>query len=622
MKKITLLFALLITSIGFSQDLLLGFESGESGGVSGSPFGDMPNPTLVAGTGSNTSQVLDFTVNPSGQPWQGINLNLSENVELTAATTKTMTIDVKSSTAITFLVKVNGGISGAPEAAAEVTHNGDGTWQTLSFTFDKALDGKAPTANGVYTSFVIHAFWTAGATNFNDNMRDSRTFQVDNIKGPKATTAAPTITPPSTAAPTPPARNAADVLSVYSDAYSNLSSNFDAGWCGAGAVETVQIAGNNTVSYKGNDCQGIILDNGVDASAFTKMHIDVYIAQEVDITGKVFNLKFVGTPTTQVAEYNFNGGSTPPLTVGSWISIDIDIDLSTIGDWKEFGITSNVKDSGLWYDNFYIYKDSGSGGGGGGDITVAAPNNPTFANASDYSSVYSGLGSATGIVPSAFAGASISEVTIGGNVSTKIEVPTGGGGGQFAFAPIDLVAGGFTHVYFNYYFDGTPEAGKVINYNIQGGGANIFGTIALPASKSANNQSWGTVNVALADLNNPGDPKNAISQVQFTMAGGSNPFGTVYLDNLIFFKAGTASVENNELLGFSMYPNPANNVLNISAKETIQKADIFNVLGKKVMSVNINKTKDAIDVSGLSSGIYLIKYNVNNTVGTAKFIKQ
>ena len=40
------------------------------------------------------------------------------------------------------------------------------------------------------------------------------------------------------------------------------------------------------------------------------------------------------------------------------------------------------------------------------------------------------------------------------------------------------------------------------------------------------------------------------------------------------------------------------------------------------MSVNVNDTKASIDVSNLSSGIYLIKYNVGNTTGTAKFIKQ
>jgi O-acetylhomoserine (thiol)-lyase len=41
MKKITLIVALMITSVMFSQDLKLGFETGESGGVAGGPFGNI-----------------------------------------------------------------------------------------------------------------------------------------------------------------------------------------------------------------------------------------------------------------------------------------------------------------------------------------------------------------------------------------------------------------------------------------------------------------------------------------------------------------------------------------------------------------------------------------------------
>ena len=69
-KKITLLFALLIASIGFSQDLLLGFEAGESGGVNGGPFGGIAAPTVLLGTGSNTSQVLDMVGNSATALWQ------------------------------------------------------------------------------------------------------------------------------------------------------------------------------------------------------------------------------------------------------------------------------------------------------------------------------------------------------------------------------------------------------------------------------------------------------------------------------------------------------------------------------------------------------------------------
>jgi len=97
--------------------------------------------------------------------------------------------------------------------------------------------------------------------------------------------------------------------------------------------------------------------------------------------------------------------------------------------------------------------------------------------------------------------------------------------------------------------------------------------------------------------------------------------GTYIIDN-ITLGATVLNVKNNSVLDFSMYPNPTTNMLNISAKETIQNAQIFNVLGKNVMGVNVNDTKASIDVSNLATGIYLVKYNVNGTIGTAKFVKQ
>ena len=71
-----------------------------------------------------------------------------------------------------------------------------------------------------------------------------------------------------------------------------------------------------------------------------------------------------------------------------------------------------------------------------------------------------------------------------------------------------------------------------------------------------------------------------------------------------------------------MYPNPANKQLTISAKETITKADVYNVLGKKIRSFTINSANKTLDISDLSSGIYLVKYESAGKVGTAKFIKQ
>ncbi len=49
----------------------------------------------------------------------------------------------------------------------------------------------------------------------------------------------------------------------------------------------------------------------------------------------------------------------------------------------------------------------------------------------------------------------------------------------------------------------------------------------------------------------------------------------------------------DELLNVSMYPNPPTvDRLNISASNTIKNASIFNILGKKVMSLEINKNSE------------------------------
>ena len=105
------------------------------------------------------------------------------------------------------------------------------------------------------------------------------------------------------------------------------------------------------------------------------------------------------------------------------------------------------------------------------------------------------------------------------------------------------------------------------------------------------------------------------------LADAGKKSGTYIVDN-ITLGATVLNVKNNSVLDFSMYPNPTSNMLNISAKEIIQDTHIFNVLGKNVMSVNVNDTKASIDVSNLDTGIYLVKYIVNGTIGTAKFVKQ
>ena len=101
-------------------------------------------------------------------------------------------------------------------------------------------------------------------------------------------------TGPTSAAPTPTV-NAADVVSIYSDAYDDIAfDNFDAGWCGGAAVIPVTINGNNTLKKNaGVDCQGIDFSSyRQDLSAYNYIHFDFY-TDDADLTGAVFNVKLV-----------------------------------------------------------------------------------------------------------------------------------------------------------------------------------------------------------------------------------------------------------------------------------------------------------------------------------------
>ena len=70
-----------------------------------------------------------------------------------------------------------------------------------------------------------------------------------------------------------------------------------------------------------------------------------------------------------------------------------------------------------------------------------------------------------------------------------------------------------------------------------------------------------------------------------------------------------------------MYPNPANDVLTLSTQNTVNTVEIFNVLGKKVITMQVEDTSAEINVSNLNAGIYLIRYQINNSTSTKKFVK-
>ncbi|MDC1534103.1 T9SS type A sorting domain-containing protein [Polaribacter sp.] len=113
-----------------------------------------------------------------------------------------------------------------------------------------------------------------------------------------------------------------------------------------------------------------------------------------------------------------------------------------------------------------------------------------------------------------------------------------------------------------------------------------------------------------------------IVQYGFAVTGPpADPATEDSLGSVVMGDESTAGIDDQDLITLNMYPNPASDVLNISAQNTINTVEIYNVLGQKVIRMNVEDTSAEINVSNLNAGIYLIKYEINNRTSTKKFVK-
>jgi len=108
-----------------------------------------------------------------------------------------------------------------------------------------------------------------------------------------------------------------------------------------------------------------------------------------------------------------------------------------------------------------------------------------------------------------------------------------------------------------------------------------------------------------ADITGPASEFNGTAQI----------FGT----SLANISLGVAS---NTINGFNVYPNPVKgNSLTVTTSSTEAKTvNIFNVLGRKVFSQRFSSMNKIMDISGISSGVYIMKGSEGDNISTKKLI--
>ncbi len=158
-------------------------------------------------------------------------------------------------------------------------------------------------------------------------------------------TYAPPPTAPTTAAATPTAL-AANVSSIYSDAYTPVAGvDLRPDWGQSTQVSEVLVASNKTEKYTAFNYEGIQFAS-TDVSAMSKLHIDVWTP---DVTS--FKVSII-SPGKE------NAVTLTP-TLGGWNNYDIDLSQYTVPDKTAiFQIKLEGTPTGgtLYFDNLYFWK--------------------------------------------------------------------------------------------------------------------------------------------------------------------------------------------------------------------------------------------------------------------------
>ena len=107
---------------------------------------------------------------------------------------------------------------------------------------------------------------------------------------------------------------------------------------------------------------------------------------------------------------------------------------------------------------------------------------------------------------------------------------------------------------------------------------------------------------------------------------GSNKMfgdGALSISSIMFTASGTPlsvdEVISKAATSISLYPNPAQDKVTISAQNSIEKVEVFSMLGKIVLT----STLSTLDISNLAAGMYIAKvYQEGGGVSTKRFVKK
>ncbi|MEX0289143.1 MAG: hypothetical protein AB3N14_08510, partial [Flavobacteriaceae bacterium] len=329
-----------------------------------------------------------------------------------------------------------------------------------------------------------------------------------------------------------PTRDAANVISIFSDAYDNVPVDFYNGFYAP--FQTTESAdftvdGDNVLNYINYNFVGMEFNQNVptiNGTDMTHLHMDIYIPDAFDPASTLrINLVDFG------ADASFGGGddssvalvlsasTSPALVQGAWISVDFDI--SALANKNNLGqivldaeTNESPRPSSFFVDNIYLYNENGTTGGGGMPSDAApAPTRPEMDVISIYSDAYTDV-AGTDLNPDWGQGTVVTGEMINGN-NTLLYSGLDFQGIQLGSSQ-DVSGMDFLHLDF-----WTDNSSSLNVYLISSG------PVETPVALTVPTTGWTSIDIPLSQFS----PVDLADVIQFKFDGN----GDIYLDNIYFF---------------------------------------------------------------------------------------
>ena len=197
-----------------------------------------------------------------------------------------------------------------------------------------------------------------------------------------------------------------------------------------------------------------------------------------------------------------------------------------------------------------------------------------------------------------------------GNRILKLEVKNAG-------LEMEFDSSGTTNLFLNYQI-WFYEADKSIEYR--------YGSNNVTSVASLNDEGVSYILLSHEDSNNikGGFVNGTVTSPTYTEVTNptSNPTnlnGLPAANTVYRFAVNPLAVKDQEKIEFSMFPNPTNDVLNLTFPEAVNKPySVYDLMGREVLKGSLNNTTQAqINVGTLQKGSYILRI----AGSTQKFIK-